>query len=51
MLGVLETWPLRPAAWLLRVLIFPLGARFRPPDEIADASPATSSRTARHAAR
>ncbi len=35
MLGVLENLPLRPAAWLLRVLIFPLGARFRPPsDEI-----------------
>ena len=33
--GVLDNLPNRPAAWLLRVLIFPLGARFRPPrDEL-----------------
>ena len=30
-LGVLENLPTRPAAWLLGWLIFPLGARFRPP--------------------
>jgi acyl-CoA dehydrogenase len=33
LLGVLENLPARPAAWLLRVLIFPLGARFRPPSD------------------
>jgi acyl-CoA dehydrogenase len=29
--GVIENLPLRPAAWVLRPLIFPLGARRRPP--------------------
>ncbi|MGQ0486239.1 MAG: acyl-CoA dehydrogenase [Hyphomicrobiales bacterium] len=29
--GVLDNLPNRPIAWLLRALIFPLGARFRPP--------------------
>jgi len=33
LLGVLDNLPSRPAAWLLRVLIFPLGARFRPPSD------------------
>ena len=33
LLGVLENLPARPAAWLLRVLVFPLGARFRPPSD------------------
>ncbi len=33
--GVLDNLPNRPVAWLLRALIFPLGARFRPPrDEL-----------------
>ena len=31
--GVLENLPARPAAWLLRLAIFPLGARFRPPSD------------------
>ncbi len=33
LLGVLENLPNRPAAILLDVLIFPLGARFRPPND------------------
>jgi acyl-CoA dehydrogenase len=33
LLGVLDNLPTRPAAWLLRWLIFPLGARFRPPSD------------------
>lgn len=33
LLGVLENLPARPAAWLLRALIFPIGARFRPPSD------------------
>jgi acyl-CoA dehydrogenase len=33
MLGVLDNLPMRPVAWLLRHLIFPLGARFRPPSD------------------
>jgi acyl-CoA dehydrogenase len=33
LLGVLENLPARPAAWLLGALIFPLGARFRPPND------------------
>ncbi len=31
--GVIENFPSRPAAWLLRWLIFPLGARYRPPSD------------------
>jgi acyl-CoA dehydrogenase len=31
--GVLENLPNRPAAWALRALIFPLGARYRPPND------------------
>ena len=33
LLGVLENLPARPAAWILRLAIFPLGARFRPPSD------------------
>ncbi len=33
LLGVLENLPNRPAAGLLGVLIFPFGARFRPPND------------------
>ncbi len=31
--GVLENLPNRPAAWLLRLLVFPLGPRHRPPSD------------------
>jgi acyl-CoA dehydrogenase len=34
LLGVLENLPVRPAAWVLRALIFPLGARFRPSSDL-----------------
>ena len=33
LLGILDNLPVRPAAWVLRALIFPLGARFRPPSD------------------
>ena len=33
LVGVLDNLPARPAAWLLRCAIFPLGARFRPPSD------------------
>ena len=33
LVGVLDNLPNRPAAWLLRPLAFPLGARHRPPDD------------------
>ena len=33
LLGILDNLPTRPAAWILRGLIFPLGARFRPPSD------------------
>ncbi len=33
LVGVLDNLPARPAAWLLRCVIFPLGARFRPPSD------------------
>jgi acyl-CoA dehydrogenase len=33
LLGILDNLPARPAAWILRALIFPLGARFRPPSD------------------
>jgi acyl-CoA dehydrogenase len=33
LLGILDNLPMRPAAWTLRALIFPLGARFRPPSD------------------
>ncbi|HOV57052.1 MAG TPA: acyl-CoA dehydrogenase [Rhodanobacteraceae bacterium] len=33
LLGILDNLPTRPAAWILRALIFPLGARFRPPSD------------------
>jgi acyl-CoA dehydrogenase len=36
--GVLDNLPNRPVAWLLRALIFPLGARFRPPRDELGAS-------------
>ncbi len=36
--GVIDNLPNRPAAWLLRVLIFPLGSRFRPPRDGLGAS-------------
>jgi len=31
--GVLRNFPIRPAAWLLRVLVFPLGRREAPPSD------------------
>ena len=31
--GVLDNLPNRPAAWAARFLVFPLGARRRPPDD------------------
>ena len=31
--GILDNLPSRPAAWLLRALVFPLGARMRPPSD------------------
>ncbi|MBB5208058.1 acyl-CoA dehydrogenase [Chiayiivirga flava] len=31
--GVIDNFPLRPVAWLLRVAVFPLGARFRAPSD------------------
>lgn len=31
--GIIDNLPNRPAAWLLRVLVFPLGARYRPPSD------------------
>ncbi|MEN6539105.1 MAG: acyl-CoA dehydrogenase, partial [Mizugakiibacter sp.] len=31
--GVLDNLPSRPAAWLARRIVFPLGARFRPPSD------------------
>ncbi len=31
--GVLENLPNRPASWALRLLVFPLGARLKPPDD------------------
>ncbi|MEX1258606.1 MAG: acyl-CoA dehydrogenase [Gemmatimonadota bacterium] len=33
LVGVVENLPNRPAAWALRLLAFPLGARQRPPDD------------------
>jgi acyl-CoA dehydrogenase len=33
LVGVLDNLPVRPAAWLLKLAIFPLGARFRPPSD------------------
>jgi acyl-CoA dehydrogenase len=33
LLGILDNLPSRPAAWLLKVLVFPLGARRRPPSD------------------
>ncbi len=33
LLGVTENLPMRPAGALLRILVFPLGARFRPPGD------------------
>jgi acyl-CoA dehydrogenase len=33
LLGILDNLPMRPAAWTLRALIFPLGARLRPPSD------------------
>ncbi len=33
LVGVLDNLPNRPAAWLLRPLVFPLGARLRPPSD------------------
>ena len=34
LLGVMDNLPNRPAAWLLRPLIFPLGPRYRPPSDV-----------------
>ncbi len=34
LVGILDNLPNRPAAWLLRPLIFPLGAGHRPPSEV-----------------
>jgi acyl-CoA dehydrogenase len=33
LLGVLDNLPVRPAAWALRAVIYPLGARLRPPSD------------------
>ena len=33
LVGVLDNLPVRPAAWVLKLVIFPLGARFRPPSD------------------
>lgn len=33
MLGFIRNFPIRPVAWLLRIVIFPLGARYRPPSD------------------
>jgi acyl-CoA dehydrogenase len=33
LLGVIENLPTRAAAWMLKLAIFPLGARFRPPSD------------------
>ncbi|MBL8861700.1 MAG: acyl-CoA dehydrogenase [Planctomycetes bacterium] len=38
--GVVDNLPLRPAAWKLRALVFPLGARLRPPTDRAVAAAA-----------
>jgi acyl-CoA dehydrogenase len=40
--GVLDNLPLRPAAWLVRCLVFPLGARHRPPDDALGSAVARS---------
>jgi acyl-CoA dehydrogenase len=32
--GVLQNFPSRPAAWLLRALVFPLGRNARPPSDV-----------------
>ena len=34
--GVLQNFPNRPLAWLLRFIIFPYGQRFKPPKDILD---------------
>ncbi len=33
LVGILDNLPNRPAAWALRPLVFPLGARYRPPSD------------------
>jgi acyl-CoA dehydrogenase len=33
LVGIIDNLPARPAAWFLRALVFPLGARFRPPSD------------------
>ncbi|MDX1763790.1 MAG: acyl-CoA dehydrogenase [bacterium] len=33
LMGILDNLPNRPAAWMLRPLVFPLGARLRPPSD------------------
>ena len=33
LMGILGNFPNRPAAWALKLLIFPLGARYRPPSD------------------
>jgi acyl-CoA dehydrogenase len=35
--GLLDNLPLRPAAWALRPLVFPWGARLRPPSDVRGA--------------
>ena len=34
--GILQNFPSRPVAWLLRGLVFPLGRRFNPPADILE---------------
>lgn len=33
LIGVIDNFPSRPAAWMLRPLAFPFGARYRPPSD------------------
>jgi acyl-CoA dehydrogenase len=40
--GILDNLPIRPVAWLLRPIVFPLGARFRPPSDALGAKVARS---------
>jgi len=47
--GVLDNFPNRPAAWGLRLLVFPLGTRHRAPDDGLSAAVARSLLTDREA--
>lgn len=40
--GLIDNFPNRPAAWLLRALVFPLGANLRPPSDELGAAVARS---------